>query len=143
MNDLVFRIDGRLSRPIGEPYSSTRVLHPTLSAAELGGLAQRIAATDGVSPAQARRQIAQFIGAPSGPKVMAMRQLFRHRFAMGRRRRPGSSRLALTEPPLHTSYSDPRNKADTGDNGSTKGEKRSMPRRATVKRKAGVGQTLP
>jgi hypothetical protein len=82
MNDLAFRINGRLSRSIGKPYSSTCVLHPTLSAAELEGLAQRIAATDGVSPAQARRQIAQFMGAPSGPKVLAMRQLLRHRFAM-------------------------------------------------------------
>jgi hypothetical protein len=97
MNDFAFRTNGRLSRPVGN-VSSPCVLHRSLSAAELEALAQRIAATDGIAPGQARRQMAQFMGAPSGPKVLAMKEArslsLRSAACI---RCPGKGRLALME----------------------------------------------
>jgi hypothetical protein len=74
MNNLAFRISGRLGRRVLTLHTSSHVSHPVLSASELEKLAQRIATVDGVPIAQARRQIAQFRGAPFGPNVVATRR---------------------------------------------------------------------
>ena len=72
MNDLAFRIKGRLGLPTTNRCSSARVLHPNLLPTELQRLALRIAAADGVSVTQARQQIAQFRRTPAGPKVLTL-----------------------------------------------------------------------
>ena len=77
MNNLALRITGRLGRPDVTLHTSSHVSHPTLSVSELECLAQRIATIDGVPIVQARRQIAQFRGAPFGPNVVAMRRRVR------------------------------------------------------------------
>jgi hypothetical protein len=77
MNNLFFRRNGRLGRPVTILHRSPCLWHPTLSASELECLAQRISSFDGVSLAQARQQIAQFRGTPSGPRVEAMRRRIR------------------------------------------------------------------
>jgi len=74
MNHQASRMNGRLGRPATTLHSSHCMSHPNLSPFELGCLALRIAKSDGVSVIQASQQIAQFRGAPSGPKVLAMRR---------------------------------------------------------------------
>ena len=78
MNNLAFRITGRLGRPVLTLHTWSHVSHPSLSVSELECLAQRIATTDGVPIGQARRQIVQFRVAPSGPNVVAMRRRVRN-----------------------------------------------------------------
>ena len=61
MNNLAFRINARLGRPVVIPHTSPPLSHPSWSAPKLECLAQRISIIHGVSLTRARRQIARFM----------------------------------------------------------------------------------